>query len=263
MICGTAFWGRGVIGMKIRLKSPGEIRKMRDAGQIVAACQREIAGWVVPGITTLEIDSKAEALIRELGGTPAQKGYKGYPYATCASVNEVVCHGLPDSRPLEDGDVVTIDLVVNKDGWMADSGWTYAAGTPPVEVAKLMECTRKALRKGIEQARAGRCLGDIGYAVETCAAETGCGIVRSLVGHGIGQSIHEPPDVLPFGIPGKGKKLREGMVITIEPVFTLGMSGAVWWGDDGWSIYTADGRPGVQYEHTVAITADGPLILTE
>ena len=249
--------------MKIRVKSREEINKMREAGRILAACHREIAKWIKPGVTTLDINAKVEEYLNQAGASPEQKGYKGFPYATCASVNDVVCHGFPSERPLQAGDVVTVDIVVNKNGWLADSGWTYAVSKPEPAVARLMEDTRTALYKGIKKAIAGNTLGDIGHVIEQEAISGGYGLVKPLVGHGIGQVIHEPPDVPCYGTPGKGIKLKAGMVITIEPVFTLGPSGAVLWGDDGWTISTADGTVGVQYEHTIAITRDGPFILTE
>lgn len=249
--------------MKIRIKSKKEIEYMRKAGRILADCHREIKKWIKPGVTTLDIDAKVEAYLNAAGASPAQKGYKGFPFATCASVNEVVCHGFPNDNPLQSGDVVTIDIVVNKDGWLADSGWTYAVSETGPDVARLMEDARAALYKGIGMAKIGNTLGDIGYVIEQHALAGGYGLVKPLVGHGIGQHIHEPPDVPSYGARGKGRKLIEGMVITIEPVFTLGPSGAVFWGDDGWSISSADGSVGVQFEHTIAITREGPYILTE
>lgn len=235
---------------------------IRKSGRILAACHREISSMMGPGITTKEINASVERFLEKHAAYPEQKGYKGFPYATCASVNEVVCHGFPDERPLQAGDVVTIDMVVNKDGWLADSAWTYAIDRVSAEVCTLMEHTRKALFQGIEAAQPGATLGDVGYAIEQVAKRAGYGIVRSLVGHGIGRALHEPPDVPNYGVPGRGMKLKEGMVITVEPVFTLGSSGAVYWGDDGWTIFSADGSIGVQYEHTIAITRGGPLILT-
>lgn len=249
--------------MKIRVKSKQEIEYMRKAGRILADCHREISRWIKPGVTTLDIDAKVEAYLKDAGASPEQKGYKGFPFATCASVNEVVCHGFPSDIPLQSGDVVTIDIVVNKDGWLADSGWTYAVSEVKPDVARLMEEAQIALYKGISMATIGNTLGDIGYVIEQHALAGGYGLVKPLVGHGIGQHIHEPPDVPSYGIRGKGRKLMEGMVITIEPVLTLGPSGAVFWEDDGWTISSADGSVGVQFEHTIAITRDGPYILTE
>ncbi len=211
----------------------------------------------------MQIDALVERFLEKKGATPEQKGYKGFPFATCASVNDIVCHGFPNDRPLKEGDIVTIDMVVNRNGWLADSGWTYAVGNVSPEVAGFMKHTREALFKGIAAAQLGASLGDIGHAIEQVAEREGYGIVRPLVGHGIGRAIHEPPDVPNYGIAGKGPKLKEGMVITIEPVFTLGSSGAVYWGDDGWTISSADGSIGAQYEHTIAITKNGPVILTD
>ncbi|PAK51444.1 type I methionyl aminopeptidase [Paenibacillus sp. 7541] len=247
---------------KVTLKSAEEIGYIRQAGSLLAACHQMIAKRIKPGVTTLEIDRLVEQYLEREGAYPEQKGYKGYRFATCASVNEVVCHGFPDDRPLADGDVVTIDIVVNKNGWLADSGWTYEVGQVAPEVKRLMNRTKEAMYKGIEKVRHGVPLGDVGHAMETVAEEEGYGIVKALVGHGIGRSLHEPPDVPSFGTPGKGLMLKEGMVITVEPVFTLGPTGAVYWGDDGWTITSADRSVGVQYEHTVAVTRNGPIILT-
>ncbi|WP_025681063.1 type I methionyl aminopeptidase [Paenibacillus massiliensis] len=249
--------------MTIRIRTPEEIGYMREAGRILAACHDQIARWMVPGITTAEIDNRVEEFLYRRGATPEQKGYKGFPYATCASVNDVVCHGFPSSKPLEPGDIATIDIVVNKDGWLADRGWTYQVGTVNKPVARLLHTTHKALMKGIQKAHIGFTLGDIGYEVEQTARQGRVGIVKSLVGHGIGRQMHEPPEVLHFGRPGTGMKLCEGMVFTIEPVFMLGSSGAVLWGDDGWTTSSADGSWGAQYEHTIAVTKEGPLILSE
>ncbi|ACX63034.1 type I methionyl aminopeptidase [Paenibacillus sp. Y412MC10] len=249
--------------MRIQLRRKEEIGHIREAGRILAACHREIAKVIKPGITTSQIDARVEKFLEKNGAFPEQKGYKGFPYATCASVNEVVCHGFPDQRPLQSGDVVTIDMVVNKNGWLADSGWTYAVDQVSPEVRQLMKHTHEALFKGIEAARHGATLGDVGHAIERVAEREGYGIVKPLVGHGIGRAIHEPPDVPNYGNPGRGLKLKAGMVITIEPVFTLGPSGAVFWGDDGWTISSADGSVGVQYEHTIAITRGDAVILTD
>ncbi|MBO2945384.1 type I methionyl aminopeptidase [Paenibacillus sp. F411] len=249
--------------MRINLKSKEEMAYIREAGAIAAACHRQIEQWVRPGATTLEIDERVEEFLRQAGAYPEQKGHKGFPFATCASVNHQICHGFPKPEPLKAGDIVKIDLVVNKNGWLADRGWTYAAGTPCKEAARLMEHTQAALFAGIQQARVGQTIGDIGYILESAAQKGGYGVVKMLVGHGIGQQLHEPPDIPSFGTPGKGRRLKEGMVITIEPVFTLGPTGAVLWEEDGWTISAADGTLGVQYEHTIGITKGGPLILTE
>lgn len=245
------------------LKTREEIGYMREAGRILKECHQHIERYMVPGTTTAEINELVEAFLADHGATPEQKGYKGYPYATCASVNEVVCHGFPGSQALASGDVVTIDMVVNKDGWLADSAWTYAIDEPSRSIRRLMKRTEKALYKAIAQAVPGNTLGDIGSAIERTARLYRYGIVKPLIGHGIGQYIHEPPNVLPYGKRKTGMMLAEGMVITIEPIFTKGSSGAVVWDEDGWTVRTLDESWGVQYEHTVAITKDGPLILTD
>lgn len=248
--------------MEISLKSREEIGYMREAGRILSACHREIAAMIAPGVTPLTIDAFVEAYLARQGATPEQKGYRGFPFATCASVNDTICHGFPNDVPLAEGDVVTIDIVVNKDGWLADSGWSYGVGRLSRPLQKLMMKTEQALYAGIDQARVGATTGDIGHAIERAARKGRYGIVRPLVGHGIGRVIHESPDVPNYGRPGEGVRLVEGMVITVEPIFTLGPTGAVLWNDDGWSIQTADGTSGVQFEHTIAVTEEGPLILT-
>ncbi len=237
--------------------------RMREAGRILAECHQGIARLIGPGITTLEIDRFVESFLAERGATPEQKGYRGFPFATCASVNDVVCHGFPNDRKLQAGDIVTIDIVVNKNGWLADSAWSYRVGKVGPDAEKLLQTTEKALDAGIAQAYPGSKIGDIGYAVQRVATAANVGIVRALIGHGIGRSMHEPPDVPNFGRPKSGVTLRPGMVITIEPIFTGGDTGAVLWEDDGWTIRSADGSLGAHYEHTLAITEDGPLVLTK
>ncbi|MBS5909037.1 MAG: type I methionyl aminopeptidase [Paenibacillus macerans] len=249
--------------MKIQLKTKEEILRMREAGRILAECHQGIARLIGPGITTLEIDRFVESFLAERGATPEQKGYRGFPFATCASVNDVVCHGFPNDRKLQAGDIVTIDIVVNKNGWLADSAWSYRVGKVGPDAEKLLQTTEKALDAGIAQAYPGSKIGDIGYAVQRVATAANVGIVRALIGHGIGRSMHEPPDVPNFGRPKSGVTLRPGMVITIEPIFTGGDTGAVLWEDDGWTIRSADGSLGAHYEHTLAITEDGPLVLTK
>lgn len=236
---------------------------MREAGRILAECHQGIARLIGPGITTLEIDRFVESFLAERGATPEQKGYRGFPFATCASVNDVVCHGFPNDRKLQAGDIVTIDIVVNKNGWLADSAWSYRVGKVGPDAENLLQTTEKALDAGIAQAYPGSKIGDIGYAVQRVATAANVGIVRALIGHGIGRSMHEPPDVPNFGRPKSGVTLRPGMVITIEPIFTGGDTGAVLWEDDGWTIRSADGSLGAHYEHTLAITEDGPLVLTK
>jgi methionyl aminopeptidase len=246
----------------ITLKSENEIKRMHEAGKLLASCHKEISKIIEPGITTFEIDDFVEKYLKEHGATPEQKGYQGYQYATCASVNDEICHGFPRKTPLKDGDIVTVDMVVNLNGALADSAWTYAVGNISDKTKHLLEVTWNALYKGIEKACAGNRLGDIGYAIQSYAESEGFSVVREFVGHGIGPSIHEEPQVPHFGYPGKGLILKAGMVITIEPMINEG----VWHSrmdSNGWTARTADGRLSAQYEHTVAITKDGPLILTE
>ncbi len=235
---------------------------IRKAGMILAECHKELAGNISAGMTTLEIDRWVEAYLAGRQATPEQKGYRGYPFATCASVNDVVCHGFPNDRPLENGDIVTIDIVVNKNGWLADSGWSYRIGKVSEEADMLLTVTQRALEAGIAQAVPGNRVGDISSAIQKVARTAGVGVVKPLIGHGIGRAMHEPPDVPNFGRAHTGPLLREGMVITIEPIFTFGDTGAVLWDDDGWTIRSADGSLGAHYEHTLAITKDGPLVLT-
>lgn len=257
---GPTFNKKGRIKL-VALKTEQEIRKMHEAGKLLASCHKEISKIIEPGVSTLEIDAFVEKYLGKHGATPEQKGYQGYQYATCASVNDEICHGFPRKTPLEDGDLVTIDMVVNLDGGLADSAWTYAVGDISDKAKYLMEVTRNALYKGIEKAYAGSRLGDIGYAIQSYVEPKGFSVVREFVGHGIGPTIHEEPQVPHYGYPGKGLILKEGMVFTIEPMINEG----AWFSildSNGWTARTADGKLSVQYEHTLAVTENGPLILT-
>lgn len=246
----------------IIFKSEREIKMMHEAGKLLASCHKEIAKMIKPGISTLEIDEFVEEFLATRGATPEQKGYQGYQYATCASVNDEICHGFPNRKPLKDGDIVTIDMVVNLNGGLADSAWSYAVGTISSEAKKLLKIAKEAMYKGIEQAQVGNRLGDIGHAIQTHVEAEGFSAVKEFTGHGIGRSMHEDPAVLNYGTPGKGVKLREGMVITIEPMINVGQ-----WqckiDDNGWTARTIDGKLSTQYEHTIAITQSGPFILTK
>ncbi|MCJ7842070.1 type I methionyl aminopeptidase [Lederbergia sp. NSJ-179] len=246
----------------ITLKTEREISLMHEAGKLLASCHREIAKRIKPGVTTLEIDRFVEQFLAENGATPEQKGYKGYQFATCASVNDEICHGFPRKTELKEGDIVTIDMVVNLNGALADSAWTYAVGEISDKSKTLLEVTKNALDKGIEQALIGNRLGDIGHAIQSYVEPQGFSVVREFTGHGIGPTMHEPPQILHYGPAGKGLRLKEGMVITIEPMINEG----VWQSkmdDNGWTARTMDGKLSAQYEHTLAITKNGPLILTE
>lgn len=245
----------------ITIKTKEQIEYMRKAGEILAACHREIAKLIRPGITTQEIDQFAEAFIKKNGAIPEQKGYNGYPYATCASVNDVICHGFPGKYVLEDGDIVTIDMVVNLNGWLADSAWSYAVGNVSPEAQHLLDVTKNSLYKGIELAVVGNRIGDISNAIQTYAEGEGLAVVREFIGHGIGEKMHEEPQVPHYGPPHRGPRLKEGMVITIEPMLNIGTFRSKL-DSDGWTARTLDGSLSAQYEHTIAITADGPVILT-
>ncbi len=246
----------------IVLKSKREIENMKEAGRILASCHKEIAKMIKPGITTWEIEEFVNEYLAKHGATPEQKGYKGYKYATCASINDEICHGFPRKKPLKNGDIVTIDMVVNLRGALADSAWTYAVGEISEEDQRLLEVTKTALYKGIEQAKPGNRIGDIGHAIQTYVEGEGFSVVRDFIGHGIGQSIHEKPDVPHFGQPGRGPRIKEGMVFTIEPMVNAGTYFSKM-DANGWTARTVDGKNSAQYEHTIAITKDGPIILTD
>jgi methionyl aminopeptidase len=246
----------------IERKSAEELLRMRRAGQVVIAAKRLCRELVAPGVSTLELDTAVEALIRRMGAAPAFKGYRGFPATICISINEEVVHGIPAAhRRLKDGDIVGIDLGAIVDGYYADAALTLAVGEVSAEVGHLLDVTREALELAIDQARPGRRLGDISATVQRRVESAGFGVVRSFVGHGIGRQLHEDPQVPNFGEPGKGPVLRPGMVLAIEPMVTMGH-----WEvrvlEDRWTAVTADGSLAAHFEETVAITADGPDVLT-
>ncbi|NLV89545.1 MAG: type I methionyl aminopeptidase [Tissierellia bacterium] len=246
----------------IIIKTKQEIENMKKAGELLAEVHREIAKMIKPGVTTMEIDKFVEEYLLERGAYPEQKGYHGYPYAICASINDEICHGFPRKEPLKDGDIVTIDMVVNVDGWLADSAWSYAVGNISDKARKLLDVTKEALYRGIEKALVGNRLGDIGHAIQSFVEAEGFSVVRDFVGHGIGRSMHEDPQVAHYGIQGRGIRLTEGMVITIEPMINEGTY-HMKMDDNGWTARTVDGKLSAQYEHTIAITKEGPIILTD
>jgi methionyl aminopeptidase len=246
----------------IVLKSKREIEKMHEAGKILASVHKQLATMIKPGITTWEIDEFVEKYLQRKGATPEQKGYRGYKYATCASINDEICHGFPRKEPLKTGDIVTIDMVVNYNGALADSAWSYAVGEISETSQKLLDVTKKALYLGIEQARVGNRIGDIGHAIQTFVEGEGFSVVRDFIGHGIGAAIHEEPNVPHFGLPGKGPRIKEGMVFTIEPMVNVGTF-RMKMDNNGWTSSTEDGQYSAQYEHTIAITKEGPVILTD
>lgn len=248
--------------MMITRKSKREIELMQAAGDVLVACHKAIAKLIKPGVTTLELDTFAEKFLAERGATPEQKGFNGYPYAICASINDEICHGFPREETLKDGDIVTIDMVVNVNGGLADSAWTYAVGNVDDKAKHLMEVTKVSLYKGIEQAQVGKRLGDIGHAIQMYAEAEGLSVVREFTGHGIGPTLHEEPHIPHFGLPNKGLRLKEGMVITIEPMLNEG-SWKSQMDDNGWTARTIDQGRSAQYEHTIVITKDGPLLTTD
>lgn len=247
----------------IILKTKNEILKMKKSGELLASCHREIRKMIEPGITTLEIDKFVYDYLIKNGAYPEQKGYQGYPYSICASVNDEICHGFPTNKPLEDGDIVSIDIVVNIDGWLADSAWSYPVGNISKEARDLLDITKLVLYKGIEKAVVGNRIGDVSNIIQTIAEEKGYSVVREFVGHGIGRSMHEDPQVPHYGRAGRGQRIREGMVFTIEPMINAGGYELTIDSSNGWTARTRDGSLSAQFEHTVAITEDGPLILTE
>lgn len=235
---------------------------MAKAGKILTACHRELRKIIRPGITTLQIDSFTEDFIQSHGAKAEQKGYRGYPFATCASVNDEICHGFPTQTPLCKGDIVTIDMVVNLGGWLADSAWSYPVGQVSKQAQKLLKVTKECLYIAVEKAFIGNRLGDLAHAIQVHAESNGFSVVREFTGHGIGHNMHEDPPVLHYGHPNTGLKLREGMVFTIEPMINLGRCDLTI-DPNGWTARTADGSLSAQYEHTLAITKNGPLVLTE
>jgi methionine aminopeptidase, type I len=246
----------------VDIKSKQEIEYMAAAGRLLAACHKEIGRMVKPGITTMEINDFVENYLSERGAKAEEKGYMGYPYATCASVNDEVCHGFPNKKPLKEGDIVTIDIVVNLDGWLADSAWSYAVGKISKEAEDLMKVTKECLYRGIKKAVAGNRIGDIGHEIQTYAESLSYSVVRDFTGHGIGRIMHDDVVVPHYGRPGRGLRLREGMVITIEPMINIGTY-KITIDDNDWTARTKDGSLSAQYEHTLAITDKDPIILTD
>lgn len=242
-------------------KSQAEIEKMARAGAIVWGCLELIAEHIEPGVTTGELDKLAERYIRSKGGVPTFKGYRGFPGSICASVNDVVVHGIPGKTRLREGDIVGIDVGVTLEGYVADAARTFPVGEISPEAKRLLQVTEECLELGIAQCRPGNRVGDISHAVQKHAEAHGYSVVRSMVGHGVGRSMHEDPQVPNFGPPGQGPELREGMVLAIEPMVNMG-GWEVEIGEDHWAVLTKDGSLSAHFEHTVAITKEGPRILT-
>jgi methionyl aminopeptidase len=245
----------------IHRKTPEEIDKMAAAGRILARCHEILRRKARPGVTTAEIDKTAERFIRSQGAEPAFKGYRGFPGSICASPNSMVVHGIPGPYRLGRGDILSIDIGVVLDGWVADAAITHPIGNVTPIAKRLLASTRAALFDAVEQCRAGNRLGDVSHAVEARVEGDGFAVIRSLVGHGIGRQMHEDPQIPNFGEPGTGPELEEGMVLAIEPMVNAG-SHHVRMGADNWAVYSQDGSLAAHFEHTVAVTADGPRILT-
>ena len=245
----------------ITLKSAREIEAMHESGKLLASIHVQLRDFIKPGITTLDIDRFVQEKIESAGGIASQIGYSGYEFATCTSVNDEICHGFPTDRVLKSGDLVKVDFCIELNGGLSDSCWSYAVGELSPEHAQLMKDTHEAMMLGIEQAVIGNRIGDIGHAIQTFAEAKGYGVVRDFIGHGLGPTIHEEPAVPHYGKPGKGLRLKEGMTITIEPMITMG----TWQMNmdaNGWTARTRDGGYCAQYEHTLAITKEGPILLT-
>lgn len=234
---------------------------MAAAGDILVRTLALVEGKIRPGVTTSELDAAAERYIRSQGATPAFKGYRGFPGSLCISPNSMVVHGIPGAYKLRKGDILSVDCGVVLDGWVADAARTFAVGSISPVAQKLLDTTKASLLAAAEQCRAGNRLGDVSNAVQRCVEQDGLSIVRSLVGHGIGRDMHEDPQIPNYGPPGKGVRLREGMVLAVEPMVTTG-SHDVRLADDHWSIYSKDGSLAAHFEFTIAITAEGPRVLT-
>lgn len=245
----------------ITIKSKEEIELMRKAGNLVSLTHKYLKEYIKPGITTIELDRLAEEFIIKNGGVPTCKGYQGFPNSLCVSLNDEVVHGIPKKRKLKNGDIVTIDMVIGYHGYQGDAAWTYAVGNIDDKKKYLMEHTEKALYEGLKMVKPGNRIGDISNAIEKYATSHNLGIVKELVGHGIGREMHEEPDIPNYGKPNKGAKLKPGMVLCIEPMLNYG-SADIGILDDEWTIVTLDGKPSAHYEHTVLVTEDGYEILT-
>lgn len=244
------------------LRTRDDVARIRAAGQVVHEVLKALAAAAMPGVSTIDLDQLAEARTRALGARPAFLGYRGFPACVCASVNDEVIHGIPSARRvLREGDVVGLDFGAVVGGWYADSAWTVAVGAVCPEAERLLAATRLALACGIAAARPGATLGDVGAAVQRSAERGGYAVVREFVGHGVGRRLHEPPQVPNYGTPGQGVLLEAGMVLAIEPMLNVG-GPAVRTLDDGWTAVTADGSLSAHFEHTVAVTENGPEILT-
>ena len=242
-------------------KTPEEIEQMAAAGSVLVKTLNLLRSKIRPGVTTGELDAAAEKFIRSHGAEPAFKGYRGFPGSICTSPNSMVVHGIPGPHELKRGDVLSLDVGVVRDGWVSDAAITVPIGPVSAEARKLLETTREALLEGTAEVRPGNHLGDVSAAIQRRVELDGFSIIRSLVGHGIGRDMHEEPQIPNYGEPGRGPELEEGMVLAIEPMVNAG-SPLVRMGDDGWAVYSQDGSLAAHFEFTVAVTAEGPRVLT-
>ena len=242
-------------------KSPAELGRMRAANALVARVLWELAALVAPGVSTEDLDAAAEKSVRAAGAEPAFKGYRGYPSTLCASVNDQVVHGIPSKRPLRSGDIVSLDMGVKLDGFFGDSAITVPVGTVDDDVKRLLSVTQEALENGIAKVRIGGRISDIGHAIQQHVEAHGFSVVREFVGHGIGAALHEDPQIANYGEPGHGPRLAEGMTLAIEPMVNMGKRDVRVLAD-GWTAVTRDGSLSAHFEHTVAVTKDGPLVMT-
>jgi methionyl aminopeptidase len=242
-------------------KTPEEIERMAAAGAILVRTMNLLAGKIRPGVTTSELDQAAERFIRSQGATPAFKGYRGFPGSICASPNTMIVHGIPGSYRLKEGDILSVDIGVVLDGWVADAARTFPVGPISPVAQKLLRVTEESLILAVPQCKVGNRLGDVSHAIQEHVEAAGLSVVRSLVGHGIGRDMHEDPQIPNYGAAGAGIVLEEGMVLAIEPMVTAGRHG-VRVADDGWSIFSQDGSLAAHFEFTIAVTAEGPRVLT-
>lgn len=246
---------------KLIYKSEEEIELIRRSATVLSRTLAEIAKEIKPGVKTIALDKLAFSFIQDNGGTPAFLNYNGFPYSLCISVNDQIVHGFPSEYELKDGDIISVDGGVVLNGYISDSAYTFGVGELSPEVEQLLKVTKESLYKGVSQAVVGKRVGDISYAVQDHVQQYGYGIVKELVGHGVGVELHEKPEVPNYGQRGKGNKLERGMVIAIEPMINLGKAGVKFW-DDGWTVSTIDAKPSAHFEHTVAINKGEPDILT-
>jgi methionyl aminopeptidase len=248
-------------GRRVHIKTDEEVELLRDSSLLVGKTLAAVADRIKPGVTTLELDAVAEEFIRDHGAEPGFKGYGGFPNSLCTSVNEAVVHGIPNDKPLVDGDIVSVDCGVLKNEFYGDSAYTFAVGEIAPEIQQLLEVTKECLQKAIEQAVVGKRIGDIGFACQQYAEQNGYGVVRELVGHGLGRSLHEAPEVPNYGRRGNGPRLMDGMVLAIEPMINLGRK-EVFHEEDGWTIVTADRKVSAHFEHDIVVRKDRADVLS-